>query len=262
YDSAAALQHGLRGDLFLISAKTESIIATRTFARRRLHQARAFDGVGSVASLSLAVANWKNPWDGAVRAIFVIGADAETSPLNLPGLDGNWEKLRRQDAAIFDRGSRPEFGPVAATFDHAGALSVEINNHRMDVAGLFTLGASFAANGNLIVSSVNFGRLFAGRPAGVIDLGAITLAQDADRDRAQHALQVEYGGELRVLTRDELIGVEIAYWREDSAIGFIFHLGVVIGFLVGLVVVYQILFTDVVKHLPEYATLKAMGYTD
>jgi len=34
------------------------------------------------------------------------------------------------------------------------------------------------------------------------------------------------------------------------------------GFVVGIVVVYQILYTDVSDHLAEYATLKAMGYTD
>jgi putative ABC transport system permease protein len=35
-----------------------------------------------------------------------------------------------------------------------------------------------------------------------------------------------------------------------------------VGFIVGIVIVYQILYTDVANHLPEYATLKAMGYSD
>ena len=34
------------------------------------------------------------------------------------------------------------------------------------------------------------------------------------------------------------------------------------GFIVGIVIVYQILYSDVSEHLPEYATLKAMGYSD
>ena len=34
------------------------------------------------------------------------------------------------------------------------------------------------------------------------------------------------------------------------------------GFVVGVVIVYQILYTDVSDHLPEYATLKAIGYSD
>ena len=32
------------------------------------------------------------------------------------------------------------------------------------------------------------------------------------------------------------------------------------GFIVGCVIVYQILYSDVSDHLPEYATLLAMGY--
>ena len=33
------------------------------------------------------------------------------------------------------------------------------------------------------------------------------------------------------------------------------------GFIVGTVIVYQILYTEVADHLAEYATLKAIGYT-
>ena len=45
-----------------------------------------------------------------------------------------------------------------------------------------------------------------------------------------------------------------------QSIGFIFTLGAAMGFVVGSVIVYQILYSDVSDHLPEYATLMAMGY--
>jgi putative ABC transport system permease protein len=35
-----------------------------------------------------------------------------------------------------------------------------------------------------------------------------------------------------------------------------------VGFLVGFAIVYQVLFSDVNNHLPQYATLKAIGYSD
>ncbi len=35
-----------------------------------------------------------------------------------------------------------------------------------------------------------------------------------------------------------------------------------VGLFVGFAIVYQVLFTDVNNHLPQYATLKAIGYTD
>jgi putative ABC transport system permease protein len=42
----------------------------------------------------------------------------------------------------------------------------------------------------------------------------------------------------------------------------VFGLGVVLAVVVGLVILYQVLATDVTRHLPEYATLKALGYRD
>ena len=44
-------------------------------------------------------------------------------------------------------------------------------------------------------------------------------------------------------------------------IGFIFAFGSLMGLVVGMVIVYQILFSDISSHLREYATLKAMGYS-
>ena len=56
--------------------------------------------------------------------------------------------------------------------------------------------------------------------------------------------------------------LEVAYWQRNSSVGFIFSLGVLVGFIVGSIIVYQILFGDVMNSLPQYATLKAMGYRD
>ncbi len=64
------------------------------------------------------------------------------------------------------------------------------------------------------------------------------------------------------MTRTEFIAREKTYWSSNSPIGFIFNLGTLMGLIVGAVIVYQILYSDVTDHLAEYATLKAMGYTD
>ena len=67
---------------------------------------------------------------------------------------------------------------------------------------------------------------------------------------------------MRVLTRANFIEGEKTYWKANTGIGYIFTLGVIIGFVVGAVIVYQILYTGVNDHLAEFATLKALGYTD
>ncbi len=68
--------------------------------------------------------------------------------------------------------------------------------------------------------------------------------------------------DTRILTMQGYINFEKDYWQKSTAIGFIFSLGTVMGFIVGIVIVYQILYTDVSDHLAEYATLKAMGYSN
>jgi putative ABC transport system permease protein len=57
-----------------------------------------------------------------------------------------------------------------------------------------------------------------------------------------------------------MIDREKWFWWTNTPIGFAFGAGVVLGFVVGMVICYQILSSDVADHLAEYATLKAIGY--
>ena len=79
-------------------------------------------------------------------------------------------------------------------------------------------------------------------------------------DMADRILNNSLPNDVKVLTKKQFIEFEKNYWKNSTAIGFIFSLGALMGFVVGCVVVYQILYSDVTDHLPEYATLLAMGY--
>lgn len=61
-------------------------------------------------------------------------------------------------------------------------------------------------------------------------------------------------------TKAEQIALEIAFQNSVSPVGPIFMLGAAIGFIVGMIIAYQILYTDLSDQLPQYATLKAIGY--
>jgi putative ABC transport system permease protein len=125
------------------------------------------------------------------------------------------------------------------------------------------LGTSFGADGNLITSDVNFFRIFPDRNKGLIELGVIKLKPGTDVKVVIQEIRNKLSeSDIKIYSKEELIQHEQTYWRTRTAIGFIFTLGTVMGFIVGTVIVYQILYTDVADHLPEYATLKAMGYTD
>jgi putative ABC transport system permease protein len=132
----------------------------------------------------------------------------------------------------------------------------------MKLAGLVDLGASFGIDGNLLVSHANFLRLFSERDPGHIDLGVVRLKPGVSVEAAQRQFQQQLGEQVLVLTRDQFADIELKYWKSATPIGVIFSAGTFVGFFIGLIVVYQILYTDVTNHLPQYATMKAMGFSN
>jgi putative ABC transport system permease protein len=126
--------------------------------------------------------------------------------------------------------------------------------------GTFKVGASFAADGTLITSDQNFLRIFSRRRAETVSAGLINVQPGYDAEQVATTLKAYLPNDVRVLTHQEFLEFEKHYWQTNTAIGFIFSLGIVMGFVVGIVIVYQVLSTDVNAHTSEYATFKAMGY--
>jgi putative ABC transport system permease protein len=262
FDSAVKFHSNVQGDVFLVSPQSTALIAMKTFALRRLHQAKALDTVEEVTPIYLDFRLWKNPETKNTRGIMVIGFNPANEKLfAMPGVQENLDQIRKADTFLFDTRSRAQFGDVKTWFNSGQRVETEVGSRRIQVGGLFELGASFGADGNILSSDTNFIRLF-NRDKGLIDMGVIRLKAGNNPQVAVQQLQALLPKDVKVLTKAEFIDFERKYWQEGTAIGFIFTLGTVMGFIVGIVIVYQILYTDVADHLPEYATLKAMGYTD
>ncbi|MEH2291784.1 ABC transporter permease DevC [Nostoc sp.] len=261
YYSNVRFHNSLQGDIVLINSQSSAVLAMRSFSQRRLYKALDLPAVQSVHPIYLDFTIWKNPVTGRPRSILIFGMNPETNLVNLPGVQENLDKLKLPDVVLFDRSSRVEYGPIAANYEQGKTVTAEVRRRRIKVEGLFTLGASFGADGNLITSDINFLRIFNNRQKGLIDIGLIRLKPGADANVVAQELRKYLPNEVNVLTKQEFIDFERNYWANSTAIGFIFTLGTVMGFIVGTVIVYQILYTEVADHLAEYATLKAIGYT-
>jgi len=262
FDSATTFHRQLQGDVFLISTQSTALIAMRSFSSRRLYQALSVEGVQSVEPLYLDIGLWKNPNTQATRGIMVIGFNPDRTLLSSPGLENEMARTKIPDVVLFDKDSRAEFGPVAELFNAGRKVETEIRSRRVRVEGLFSLGASFGADGNVITSDLNFVRIFPTRTKDLIDVGVIRLKPGVDAIATVAKMRATFAGDVKIFTKEEFVEFERKYWQDGTSIGFIFTLGTAMGFIVGIVIVYQILYTDVADHLPEYATLKAMGYTD
>ena len=262
-ESAIRFHVALKGEIFLVSPQSNALIAMNTFSQRRLYQALGFEGVRAISPVYVGFALWKNPETRRTRSIFVVGVDPSADLLDLPELTPDkLEEIKKADVVLFDRRSRSEFGPIAEWFESGREVFTEVGNRRVQVGGLFEMGATFGADGTILTSDLNFLRIFPQRERGLVDIGVVQLQPGVDPQPLVQQMRALLPEDVRVLSRAEFIDMEQSYWEEGTAIGFIFGLGVAMGFIVGIVIVYQILYTDVSDHLAEYATLKAMGYTD
>jgi putative ABC transport system permease protein len=262
FDSATALPQAMRGELFLMHPLTTALFKPEPIPRVRAYQTLALEEVAQAVPIYMTQAMWRNPENGTRRAVQLVGFDTEAGAVSFPGLAALVPALKRPDTVAFDDRSRPEFGPVAAILAREGPFKAQIGNREVEVVGTVSLGASFGADGNAVMSETNFRRLVKERLASNTDLVALRLREGADPLAVQARLRRLLPPDVTVLTHAELVRWERNYWEETTPIGFIFAFGSLMGLIVGMVIVYQILFADIAGHLSEYATLKAMGYSN
>ncbi|AFZ26127.1 DevC protein [Cylindrospermum stagnale PCC 7417] len=262
YDSSVTPHRNLQADLILINPQFQTLGAAKTFGRERLYQTLSYDGVASVTSLYIGLGQWRNPETRIQRSILVWGFDPAQPAFKFPEIQQNQDQLKQLYQVLFDRAGRAEFGAVADNVKKTGNFETELSDKAVSVKGLFTNGASFVADGNVISSDSTFLQIFPKRKRDRIDVGLIILKPGTDVELVRSQLAARLPKDVKVLTIEGFADIEKEYWATSTAIGFIFGIGVGVGFIVGIVIVYQILYSDVSEHLPEYATLKAMGYSD
>ncbi len=261
FDSNTKLHGSLQADIVLISPQARNLGNMSTFTRRRLYQAMDIPGVKSAEAMYTNIVSWKNPQTRKETAVLVIGLNPSKPAFDLPDVNRQLDVIKLPDTALFDRSARGEYDKAIAQIDQGKPITTEIERRTITISGLFKVGASFIADGSLITSDQNFLRLFPRQQPSSVSVGLIQLKPGYAPQSVANALKSHLAGDdVKVLTRQEFIEFEKDYWQKNTAIGFIFSMGVAMGFIVGVIIVYQVLSTDVNAHMKEYATFKAMGY--
>lgn len=260
FDASVTVHKLFDADLVLISPRTMSSIGMASFPRRRLVQVMADPAVRGITPVNWNLLLWRNPQTRSTRSILVLGFEPADPLFTDPSIAVKAKGLSQKGRVLFDQLSRPEFGPIASWFNQGKVVETEVAGKRVRVADLVSLGASFGADGNMLTSRETFLKLMPSTPPGSIELGLIRLVPGTDLQAASSRLKALLPDDVKILTKQGFEEFEKNYWRSSTAIGFIFTLGSAMGFVVGCVIVYQILYSDVSDHLPEYATLMAMGY--
>ena len=245
-----------RFDLLIASKSYEYQVQPGQFPLRQLDKAKSAPEVALAAPIYFGSAKWRSGEDGKAPDVFVIGLDPKNPIFTSDDINRQLSLLDRADTILVDSATRPMFGPLTA------GRVVEIDNAKIKIGGDYVLGTGFMGLGVILVSAENFVRLFLFRNIDQVNLGLIQLKPKVDPDRAAALLRKLLGSDIRVFTRAELEALETAYWTTRTSVGLLFGSGLIISFIVGVMIVYQILATQVSRQLPQFATLKAVGYGD
>ncbi|MEM6453140.1 MAG: ABC transporter permease DevC [Cyanobacteria bacterium P01_D01_bin.105] len=274
FDGVTLVPDHLQGDLFLVSAYAPNI-DRGNFPRIYLYQADAVEGVRLASPLYIEFSNWVNPDDLAQadrddepdgfqlfpNSVKILAFNPKQPVLDIPEVGEQIDRLSAPSAVLYDRLGQDKLGPVVEQFEAAGTVSTLMSNQRVYVAGLFSLGSTLFDNGHVVMSDWSYTQWYGQESLERVSVGCLTLEPGADLEVMRSRLEATLPPSIKVLTQTELSAAEQAF-RASLPNGKVLNFGAAMGFIVGIVIVYQVLYTDVSEHLPEYATLKAIGYAD
>lgn len=246
----------MRFDLMLTSSAYISQGRSGAFPRRRIYQAMEAPGVKTVTALYQGSTDWISRRGRRARTVFVMGFDPDKPAFNVPAIIAARDVLRARDMILVDSSSRADLGPFQI------GRAVEINRRSVTIGGVYDLGLGFLGLAVAVLSDQNFIRLFPDRGLDAVNLGLVTLKPGADPELVAARLRRVMPADTEVFTREQLSDLEAAFWVSQTSTGLVFGFGVIVAFIVGLVILNQTLASEISRNLPEYATLKAMGYAD
>ena len=210
------------------------------------------------------------PPDGSFRTVGMMGMQVDRPVLDVPEILEQLDKLKSPDAILVDRATRSEYGPEnCRSFSDADiGHSCELGNRASLIAGHFQLGTGLATNGAVLLSDVGYAYRSGIDTRERASLGLVRLKSGVDPNDAKAELldwlskkDPRILQQVQLYTMAEQLTWERTRWLRETPIGMIFTMGVVLSFIIGAAIVYMILANDVANRLPEYATLKAMGYS-
>ncbi len=273
-DTAVLFYNNLKFDLVVCSPNYYHFCDAGKFSDSWLRDIENDASVASTQPYHISLGKWNHAEQSVQRGILIMGVNPtgetfvkENRSVTLPDFD----RLNSPNAIVVDQKSRPQFlgANNRVRFNESNiGLEVELNQKACKVAGLFELGTGLAANGAAFIHERDFRELFPNYDQNDVTIGLVQLATSVAqnprkaRDSIYRSLGVASGEQppVEILTRREVVNREIKHWVTNTPIGFIFIAGVVVALIVGAIVVYIVLSSDITKQLGEYATLKAMGY--
>lgn len=258
FDASLQVLRAIDGDIVLQSTHKYQFATQDPFPAAVLATAKSVPGVATARPLYADWYDlfWKNPFDGKHYLVRAFGFDPDAPVFLFREIDADRARLKKDGTVLVDRRARRFLG-----MDRPAA-QFEINGNKVDIVGSFALGPDFSSDGTVVMSERTFANLLrrpGSAPPGV-QAGVIKVNPDTDPASVQAALRKALPADITVMTKAQLIAFERNFQADVSSAGPIFAIGTIVGFVVGMLISYQVTYTEVADKLPQYATLKAIGY--
>ena len=297
--TATQIYDALDFDLMLRSPQYNHLTEPSSFPRARVFQAASLPEVEVARSFYLGLSEWQAPTRGDFqptadipdenppgqwRGIITMGSNPNDPGFVSKDICQLARQLSDPSFVLVDSKSKPEYGPVNKQKFTEQDIGVETAlglNNRIRIIGLFKLGTGMASNGACLTSPEGYVRACSWQTIADVNFGLIKLHDDNSAEQVKRRLLAIYGipesaanmddqpeavlltnRDVEILTRADVNKVEEEHWTEGTPLGRIFYLGVWVALFVGVAIVYQVLSTDIANMMGEYATLKAMGYSN
>jgi putative ABC transport system permease protein len=252
-DSQALVAHLVRGDFMVMNQARVDLHRWDSISRFELAQIAAVPGVATVTPVYQDHVSLTDPDDNRARRVIVYAFSPEELPLAIGDPKKILAELKLSDGFLFDARSRPIFGRIRP------GMNIDIDKWPLTVSGLAEMGPDIVNDGNIFMSE---GQWLARNPTANPIMGVVQLAPGASLEKVRRAIYAQTPADVVVLTPTEARRREIASTLKSAPIGILFGVGVLAGMVIGAINGYQVLYTEVSDHLAQFATLKAIGFSD
>ncbi|MBJ3778160.1 ABC transporter permease [Acuticoccus mangrovi] len=216
------------------------------------------EGTPGVAHAGTGIAGWvpfEKP-DGDLTTVFLVGVDDRFA--------GRLPRVRPtvMAAAAVET-------PIAVDSTDAAVLrggegrapaEVEVNGLRADIA-LVTDGLASFLGTPYVIADLRDARRLSRYAAERVSFAVVSVAAGEDPEAVASALAARFPN-VSVFTRHALSRRSRVFWLLKTGAGGALSLAAVLGFLIGLSVVAQTIYSATSEQVEAYATIKALGGTD
>ncbi|WP_341881029.1 FtsX-like permease family protein [Synechococcus sp. UW140] len=266
YQSQSRPYSLLDGEIVIVSSRFKRLSQSPTISISEIMRAKGVEGVAKVSTLSIELGTVLIKSEGMTTNAQIYGIDPLNSALDTEKIGLDLKLVDLYERAAIDTLSRPSYVRDAKReMIQKNSYRTNLIDKRILINSTAKIGSTFASDMSLVMSQNNLLHYYPKRNQHIANLGVVKISKNYAKERVKKALSEKLfpnGGTVSAMLIEEISKTEMNYWSKNTALTFIFGLGVIVGFVVSGIILYQILYSDVISHLPEYATLLALGYTN